>query len=117
MKNPANWYDVYPRNTKEGDEEAKVFTSLARSKWKWRSVGAIAKETGLEKERIENILYKYYKKGMVLQNPKSEEQWGYWINFPELISKQQKPSIKQEDINKRMNMMVVAPSCSKNSIF
>ena len=54
---------------------------------------------------------------MVLQNPKSEEQWGYWINFPELISKQQKPSIKQEDINKRMNMMVVAPSCSKNSIF
>ena len=52
MKNPANWYDVYPRNTKEGDEEAKVFTSLARSKWKWRSVGAIAKETGLEKERI-----------------------------------------------------------------
>ena len=65
MKTPAHWYDVYPRGSKEGDEEQKVFTSLARnSKWVWRSVSAIAKEVGLSKERVEEILYK-----LCIKNP------------------------------------------------
>ncbi len=103
MKNPPHWYNVYPQHTKEGDEEAKVFTSLARNnKWSWRSISAIAKETGLPKDRIEEILYKYYKKGIVFQNPKNEDQWGYWDNVPEMLNKGKK-SIVDEDYDNRMN--------------
>jgi hypothetical protein len=101
MKSPPNWYDVYPKNTKEGDEEQKLFTSLARGKWSWRSVGALEKETGLNKETIEKILYKYMKRNMVFQNPKNEEQWGYWSNVPEMLNKKEK-SIADEDKEKRL---------------
>jgi hypothetical protein len=114
MKTPAHWYDVYPRGSKEGDEEQKVFTSLARnSKWVWRSVSAIAKEVGLSKERVEEILYKYYKKNMVFQNPKNEDQWGYWANVPEMLNKKSNRSVSSEDIQKRLNLEAVGlPSSS-----
>lgn len=102
MKKPPHWYDVYPRGCKEGDEEEKVFISLSRRSWSWRSIGAIAKETGLTKERVEEILYKYYKRGIVFQNPKNEDQWGYWDRVPEMLN-QGKKSIVQEDLENRMN--------------
>lgn len=112
---PANWYDLYPRGTKEGDEEEKIFNSLARhTTWKWRSVSAIAKDTGISKERVEEVLYKYYKKNMVFQNPKNEDQWGYWSNHPELLNKPNKKSIRQEDIDKRLNLAVSQPPSSKD---
>lgn len=112
MKTPPNWYDVYPKGSKQGDEEQKVFTSLARnSKWVWRSVSAIAKEVGLAKERVEEILYKYYKKNMVFQNPKNEDQWGYWANVPEMLKSNTTKSIGSEDIQKRLNLeSIVSPS-------
>lgn len=97
MKRLANWYDVYPRGSKEGDEEEKVFISLSRKVWAWRSIGSISKESGLSKERVEEILYKYYKKGLVFQNPKNEDQWGYWDRVPEMLDKKKK-SIVQEDL-------------------
>lgn len=107
MKNPPHWYNVYPQGTKEGDEESKVFTSLARNnKWAWRSISAIAKETGLSKERVEEILYKYYKKNIVFQNPKNEDQWGYWANVPEMLGKTTK-SLAEEDYSNRMNSVIV----------
>lgn len=102
MKNPPHWYNVYPRGCKEGDEEEKVFISLSRRQWAWRSVGAIAKESGISKERVEEILYKYYKKGIVFQNPKNEDQWGYWDRVPEMLNKGKK-SVVQEDLENRMN--------------
>lgn len=103
MKKPPHWFDVYPQNTKEGDEEAKVFTALARNtKWDWRSASALAKETGLDKIRIEEILYKYHKKGIVFQNPKNDDQWGYWSNVPDMLKNKQK-SISQEDLDNRLN--------------
>lgn len=119
MKNPPNWYDVYPKGTKEGDEEQKVFTSLARNnKWIWRSVSAISKEVNLSKERVEEILYKYFKKGMVFQNPKNEDQWGYWSNVPEMLDGKNKKSIRVEDLEKRLNLQVFKPvsSSSDNNV-
>lgn len=117
MKTPPNWYDIYPRGTKEGDEEQKVFTSLARNnKWVWRSVSAIAKEVNLSKERVEEILYKYLKKNMVFQNPKNEDQWGYWSNVPEMLSNKSKRSISSEDIEKRLNLQVKTPVSSNDNI-
>ena len=78
MKNPPKWVNVYPQGTKQGDEEQKFFIAIARHpKYDWRSVSAISKETGMTKERIEEIIEKYYKKNMIFQNPKNEDQWGY----------------------------------------
>lgn len=82
------WTDVYPHGTKEGDEEQGVFIALARHpKWQWRSVSALAKEANISKERVEQILYKYWKMGMVFQNPQNEDQWGYWERVPDMVKK------------------------------
>lgn len=86
--NIPNWYDVYPKGTKQGDIEEKLFKSLARNKkWKWRSVSALAKETGISEEEVEKILDKYYNLKLVYQNPKSDTQWAYWSNVPDLTNK------------------------------
>ena len=88
MKQPPIWTSVYPQGTKEGDEEQAFFIALARNlKWHWRSTASLAKEANLSKERVEQILDKYLKKGMVFQNPSNEDQWGYWQRVPEMLNK------------------------------
>lgn len=73
------WTEVYPQGTTEGNEEQRFFIALARNaKWEWRSAQAISKESGLPVKRVEEIIQKYYKKGMVLQAPQNEDLWGYW---------------------------------------
>jgi len=85
--NPPKWVNVYPQGTKEGDEEQLLFICLARnSKYEWRSVATIAKETSLSKERVEEILSKYYKHGMVFQSVKNEDLWAYWERVPNLVN-------------------------------
>lgn len=102
---PPRWTNTYPHGTKEGDEELKFFIALARNpKYQWRSTSAIAKESGLDKVRVEEIINKYYKKGMVFQNPKNEDQWGYWERVPEMLPKMQK-SISQKDQDDRINKL------------
>ena len=104
MKTPSKWTSVYPHGTKEGDEELRFFISLARNpKYQWRSTAAIAKESKLSLERVEEIINKYYKKGMVFQNPKNEDQWGYWERVPEMLPKILK-SISQKDQEKRLKL-------------
>lgn len=99
---PKKWTEVYPVGTKEGDEEAKVFISLARNpKYDWRSVGAIAKESNLNRKRVEEILRKYHKMGIVFQNPKNDEHWGYWERLPHLLPNK-RPSISEEDKEMRI---------------
>lgn len=100
--NIPNWYDIYPRGTKQGDIEEKIFKSLARhKKWKWRSVTALAKEAGVTEEEVEKILDKYYKLKMVYQNPNSDTQWAYWTNVPEMTS-EKNDSILDHDHNLRL---------------
>ena len=101
-KKPSKWTEVYPQGTKAGDEEQKVFISLARSKWNWRSVAHVAAEAGLTKERTEKILNKYYKKGMVFQNPANVDQWGYWERVPHML-KDDDRTIAQKDQDKRID--------------
>jgi len=104
-KLPPRWTEVYPQGTKEGDEEQSVFICLARHpKWTFRSIAQISKETNLSKERIEEILEKYWRKGMVFQNPNNEDQWAYWERVPEMLPKQQR-SITQEDHYNRINKL------------
>jgi hypothetical protein len=100
--NIPNWYDIYPRGTKQGDKEERVFKSLARhKKWKWRSVVALAKESNVPEEEVEKILDKYYKLKVVYQNPNSDTQWAYWTNVPEMIS-EKTDSVLDRDHKMRM---------------
>lgn len=110
-KKPPKWLDVYPQGTKEGNEEQSFFIALGRHpKYQWRSTAAIAKESGLEVDRVEEIIAKYYKKGMVFQNPKNEDQWGYWERCPEMLKDDSK-SVVQMDHKKRIND-ALTPSAS-----
>ncbi len=85
MKKIEEWYELYPQGTQEGDEEAAVFIALTRNKkWRnWRSVSALSKETKLDPKIIERVIYKYYKIGLIIQNPKNAEFWGYLYNNPD----------------------------------
>jgi hypothetical protein len=99
---PPKWTSVYPQGTKQGDEEQGFFIALARnSKWQWRSIAAIAKEANLTKERVEEIIQKYWKKGMVFQNPQNEDQWAYWERVPEMLPKHE-DSITEKDHDDRI---------------
>jgi len=103
---PKKWSEVYPQGTKEGDEEQKFFIALARHpKWTWRSTSAIAKETNLTKERVEEIIAKYFKKNMVFQNPQNEDQWAYWERVPEMLPKDQ-GTITEKDQKERIKKAI-----------
>lgn len=77
------WVNAVNPNTKEGAEEYAFFISLARhAEYAWRSISAMAKETGLTQERIEEIINKFYKKNMVIPHPTNSSHWGYWERVP-----------------------------------
>lgn len=87
VANPPHWYNVYPQGTKKGDDEAKFFKVLARNpQYKWRSTSAIAKESGLSKQRCEEIVSKYVKLGVVIKSAKNENSWAYWERVPKTLA-------------------------------
>ena len=105
-KKLRKWTQVYPQGTKAGDEEQKFFIALARHpKFEWRTVAALSKETGLTKERVEEIVAKYEKAGMVFNNPKNEEQWAYWERVPEMVA-DAPPSLTKADQNDRIDKVL-----------
>lgn len=103
--NPKKWTELYAAGTKEGDEESRFFKALARNpKYEWRSTAALAKESNLSKEKIEKIIQKYYKLGIVFQNPKNEDHWGYWERVPHMVP-DKKDSISDKDKNSRIEKL------------
>ncbi len=80
MASPKKWWEVYG-----GDEEKRFFvgadgqSGLCRhGEFGWRSVDNIAKESNLSKIRVEEIISKYVKSGLVIQHKNDPEKWGYW---------------------------------------
>jgi hypothetical protein len=104
MDKPKKWHEIYPYGSKAGDEEAKVFRSLSRhSKFDWRSTGAIAKATGLSRERVEEIINKYVnnvKPPLIYAHPSNEDHWGYWERVPEVIEKDDRGISKKDKDNR-----------------
>lgn len=99
---PKKWFELCPFGTKKGNEESKFFKSIARHpKYEWRSVAAISKESGLTKETVEKIIQKYFKLGVVFQNPKNEDHWGYWERVPQMLPNS-KSSVSDEDKKNRI---------------
>ena len=103
MKKLRSWVDLCPHGTKEGDEEIAFFISLARNpKYVWRSISGIASETGLTKDRVEQIIQKYHKLNMVFNHPKNDDNWGYWERVPTDILPKKYQSIADKDHKQRM---------------
>lgn len=103
------WSQIYPQGTKAGDEEQKFFigknkvSGLARHPdYQWRSIASIVKESGLTRERVEEILNKYYNLGMVFAKPGNSDLYGYWERCPEMVTP--KPaSLSTQDKTNRIN--------------
>lgn len=79
MSRPKKWHEVYKNN-----EERAFFigkdgkSGLVRSSYQYRSVSALAKESGLTKDRVEQIVNKFLTAGIVFQNENHDDQYGYW---------------------------------------
>ena len=105
-KDLEKWWEVYANN-----DEQKFFagsdgqSGLCRHpKYsKWRSVDSLVKESGLDRTDVERILSKYVKKGMVLNNPKDKDQWGYWENVQGLIDDTDDRSLSDKDKQDRID--------------
>lgn len=97
-KQPKKWTEVYPQGTKAGNEEQAFFVALARNKkYAWKTVNMLATETGLSKKRVEEIINKYVKSGLVITNPEQVDLWGYWERHPKLVQDLEGKSLTQKD--------------------
>ncbi len=108
IKLPEKWHKVY-----RTDEEKCVFvgkdgnSGLIRAtdkttgkRFEWRSTDALARESGLSKKRVEEILEYYCNKKVVRQHSKDPEKWGYW----EVVGEEKNdPDVVAEDHAKRMD--------------
>lgn len=110
MNKPKKWTEVYPYGTKEGDDEAKFFRAIARhKKYEYRSIPAIVKDTGLTRERVEEIIDKYVNKiqpPLIYAHKTTDDNWGYWERcINDLPSDFRNLSNKDKDsrIDKHMN--------------
>ena len=109
MDEPKKWHTIYPYGSKDGDEEAKVFKSLARHpKFTWRSTAAIVKDTGLSRARVEEIIDKYTNKikpALIYAHPSNEDHWGYWERVPEVLKKDNR-GVSKKDKDNRINKQI-----------
>lgn len=97
------WTEIYPQGTKEGDEEYAFFIALERhAKLIWRSTASLAHDSGLDKVRVEKIIEKYYKLGMIFANPKNDESWAYWERMPKDALPKKAESLVEKDQKSRM---------------
>lgn len=100
---PKKWTDIYPIGTKEGDEEFAFFVCLARNaKYVWRSTSGLASDSKLTKERVEQIIEKYFKLGMIFAHPKNDDSWGYWERVPKDLLPTKYQSLVSKDHKQRM---------------
>lgn len=111
VKLPEKWHKVY-----RTDEEKCVFVGkdgnsgliratdkITGKRFEWRSTDALARESGLSKKRVEEILEYYCNKKVVRQHSKDPEKWGYW----EVVGEEKNdPDVVAEDHAKRMDKAV-----------
>lgn len=77
-------------------------SGLVRSSYDFRSVAAIAKESGLTKDKVEALVDKFMKMGIVVQSPNKEDHYGYWDRVSPNLGKTQTASLSEADKAKRV---------------
>lgn len=118
---PKKWTEVYAYGTKGGDEEARFFKALARSKWSYRSVAALMTDAKLTRDRIEEIIDKFANKiqpPLIVPHPSNEDHWGYWERCPDQM-KDDLRNISQKDqdnrVDKHLKGQTDCTGCTKPS--
>ena len=57
-------------------------------------------QASLQTKQHKIIIQKYYNKGMIFQNPKTEDQWAYWERVPEMVPKVNNSLVKKDQQNR-----------------
>ncbi len=100
------WYDVY-----QGNDERAFFvgkdgkSGLVRSIYNYRSVAAVAKESGLSKARVEQIVSKYLKMGLVVASSDKEDHYAYWGRVSPNLTAGAAPTVAAVDQANRVNKL------------
>lgn len=82
------WYEVVDSTTIEGKEEHDLFISLSRDKkTTWKTAKQISLDTNISQTRVEEIIYKYFKMGLIFQDIEDDDCWGYWENHLNMVKK------------------------------
>lgn len=74
----SKWHEVFT-----GEEERVFFVGrdgrggLVRSQYDFRSVEALAEETGLSVERVREIIAKHLQTGVIVPSPNRTDSFGY----------------------------------------
>lgn len=105
MKKLKKWSEIYPQGTKEGDDEQKLFIALVRdAKFSYKSTAMLVKETKLSTQRVEEILDKYVKLGLIFVHEANDKYWGYWERNPERVKKSS--TLVKKDQDSRMKKYI-----------
>lgn len=97
------WHEVY-----SGQDERDFFvgkngtSGLVRSPYDYRSAKALAKESGLSEERVEQIINKYLKLSIIIQSDSKDDHYGYWLRVAPHLGSTTHQTITQADQNDRM---------------
>lgn len=104
MKKPKKWTEVYPQGSLAGDEEQAFWKALVRGPSDWRNIASLVKDSGLTRQRVEEIIIKYseMKPPLIVQSTTANDQWGYWERVPENLY-QDKPTLTQKDHQDRVD--------------
>ena len=99
------WWQVYGN-----DDEKRFFVGkdgksglIRNGEFDWRSTDSLARESGLTKARIEQIIDKYHKAGIVIQHQKDPEKWGYWEKVAPQLAKAASKGVADADKDKRVD--------------
>lgn len=105
MKKLEKWWEVF-----SGDVEQRIFTGkdgksglVRHHTYVWRSIDSLVKESGESRETVEKMINKYAKRGLILNNPKNAEQWGFWSRVAPDMAHQTDLSFSDEDKKKRID--------------
>lgn len=103
-KRPKKWSEIYQHGTSEGDTEQIFFIYLAReAKYDFSSIADISLHCKISKEKAEQIISKYARLNILIQNPKNEDQWGYWERCMDYLPEEE-ISLSKKDHQKRISL-------------
>lgn len=104
MRYPPKWQELCEQGTKEGEEEQAFFIAISRHpRHTWLTTTILARTSKLSLERVDEILEKYEKIKVVINDPNHEDQWAYWENVKELLKEE--VSLLEEDRRRRMEKL------------
>jgi hypothetical protein len=102
QKSPKKWWECY-----NGDEEKRFFVGkdgssglCRKADFDWRSTEALSRESGLSKARVEQIIDKYHKAGIVVQHAKDPEKWAYWEKVNNSTAQSKAGTVEEDQKNR-----------------